>query len=60
MQALAIVQEGRARTDDGGTVAVTAQTLCIHGDSPEAPAIARAVRTALEEAGVVIRPVWAR
>lgn len=39
---------------DGGTIWVEAQTLCIHGDNPEAPEIALAVREALEAAGVEI------
>jgi UPF0271 protein len=32
-------------------------TLCVHGDEPNAVALARAVRTALEEAGVQIVPL---
>lgn len=32
-------------------------TLCVHGDTPGAPAIARRVREALERAGFVIAPV---
>ncbi|MBA2254280.1 MAG: LamB/YcsF family protein, partial [Chloroflexi bacterium] len=34
-----------------------AETLCLHGDTPEAAAYARAVRDALEEAGVTVRPL---
>jgi UPF0271 protein len=41
---------------DGGAVLVTAQTLCVHGDGPGAPAVAAAVRSALEAAGVAVRP----
>ncbi|MCA1828022.1 MAG: LamB/YcsF family protein [Myxococcales bacterium] len=44
-QALRIVREGRA------------QTLCMHGDTPGASAIAAAVRAALESAGVAIAPL---
>jgi UPF0271 protein len=36
---------------------MAADTLCIHGDTPGAPAITRAVRAALEAAGVTIAPV---
>jgi UPF0271 protein len=50
-QAVAIVREARVDTIDGGTVAVRADTICIHGDSPDAVAIARAVAAALAEAG---------
>jgi 5-oxoprolinase (ATP-hydrolysing) subunit A len=56
-QALAIAREGRVGTHDGETIAVQAQTICIHGDTPGAPEIARAVRRSLEAAGVVIQPV---
>jgi len=31
------------------------ETLCIHGDSPHALTMAKAVRTALEEAGIAVR-----
>jgi len=41
---------------DGGEVVVTARTLCVHGDGPDAPAVAAAVRSALEAAGVAVRP----
>lgn len=39
----------------GGRIAVAARSLCVHGDTPGAAAIARRVRAALEEAGVVVR-----
>jgi UPF0271 protein len=53
-QARSIVLDGRARAHDGSWVAIHADTLCIHGDTPGAPAIAAAVRAALAEAGVRI------
>jgi len=37
-------------------VEVKAETLCIHGDNPNAPEVALAVRRALEEAGVEVKP----
>lgn len=54
-QAVTIVRDGHVRTFDGATVAVRADTLCIHGDTPGAPAFAAAVRAALEAAGVEVR-----
>jgi UPF0271 protein len=33
-------------------VAVDARSLCVHGDTPGAVALARSVREALEQAGV--------
>ncbi|WP_216215591.1 LamB/YcsF family protein [Amycolatopsis aidingensis] len=37
---------------DGSTITVQADSICVHGDSPGAPAIAAAVRDALLAAGV--------
>ncbi|KIX84557.1 LamB/YcsF family protein [Thermus filiformis] len=54
-RALRMVLEGRVEALDGGEVEVRAETLCIHGDNPRAPEVARAVRRALEEAGVEVR-----
>jgi UPF0271 protein len=51
-QALGIVTERRVRARDGTLVAIDAQTLCLHGDTPGAPRLARAVRAALIAAGV--------
>lgn len=51
-QAVDIVVRGCVRSFDGHDVAVAAETLCIHGDTPDAAGIARAVRAALEHAGV--------
>lgn len=41
---------------DGSRVAVSARSLCVHGDSPGAVALARAVRAALTDAGVACAP----
>jgi UPF0271 protein len=56
-QAVRLAREGRVVSHDGHDVALRADTLCVHGDTPEAPAIARAVRAALEGAGVAVRPL---
>jgi UPF0271 protein len=53
-QAVAIVRDGRVTASDGSIVAVAADTLCVHGDSPGAVEIARAVRVGLEEAGIAV------
>ena len=42
---------------DGGVITTTAKSLCIHGDTPDAVEIARAVKAGLAAAGVEIRPV---
>ena len=53
-QALAIVRDGWVETGDGSRLAVRADTICIHGDSPDAAVIARAVVAALEAAAIRI------
>jgi 5-oxoprolinase (ATP-hydrolysing) subunit A len=40
--------------DDGAIVTVTAESICVHGDTPGAVEIAGAVRTALDHAGVTL------
>lgn len=53
-QALDIVKKGIVTASDGSEVAVAAQTICIHGDTPGATAIAAAVSRTLREAGVTL------
>jgi len=54
-QALSFALDGGVRAVDGTFLALEIDTLCIHGDTPNAVAIARAVRVALEHAGVAVR-----
>jgi UPF0271 protein len=56
-QAVRLARDGVVATHDGGEVAVRAETLCVHGDTPGVAALARAVRAALESAGVSVRPL---
>jgi UPF0271 protein len=58
-QALAIARDGRIQSHDGTSVPVRADTLCIHGDTPGAVAIARAIRAAFAEAGIELAPLGA-
>jgi 5-oxoprolinase (ATP-hydrolysing) subunit A len=53
-QALGIAERGIVIASDGSEVAVDAQTLCIHGDTPGAPQIAETVARTLREAGVKV------
>lgn len=46
---------GRIQSVDGVEIAVSAQSICLHGDTPGAVAMAVAVRKALAEAGVEIQ-----
>ncbi|HEU4330260.1 MAG TPA: 5-oxoprolinase subunit PxpA [Lapillicoccus sp.] len=51
-QALAIATSGTFTTPEGEPVAVAVRSLCVHGDSPAAVDMARAIRTALLERGL--------
>lgn len=55
-QAVAIATEGAVIATDGTRVALRAESICCHGDTPGAPRIAAAVRRALEAAGVRVAP----
>jgi 5-oxoprolinase (ATP-hydrolysing) subunit A len=55
-QALSIVERGTLVARGGTEVAVNAETLCIHGDTPGAPEIAAAVARTLRQAGVTLSP----
>jgi 5-oxoprolinase (ATP-hydrolysing) subunit A len=54
-RAVMMVTQGKIETIDGGWFALQPQTLCIHGDNPNAVEIARHVRRALEAQGVQIK-----
>jgi 5-oxoprolinase (ATP-hydrolysing) subunit A len=47
-----MVRERVVACRQGHDIPIAADTVCIHGDTPDAPAIVRAVRHALERAGV--------
>jgi 5-oxoprolinase (ATP-hydrolysing) subunit A len=56
-QAVGIARLGSVTAIDGTRVAVTAATVCLHGDSPDAVLMARRVRSELERQGVRIRAI---
>ena len=51
-QARLLVMGRRVRAVDGTEIPLAAQTLCVHGDTPGALAVAGSVRAALDAAGV--------
>lgn len=53
-RAVRIAVDGEVVAVDGSIVSVRARSLCVHGDTPGAVEIARAVREALDDAGVGI------
>lgn len=56
-RAVSMARDRRVVAVDGSIVALDAQTLCLHGDTPGAAAHAAAVRATLEAAGIGVRPV---
>ena len=56
-QALSIVLDKRVTSFEGQKLPVEAQTICIHGDTPNAVVIARAVRKSLNEVGIEVAPL---
>ncbi|NUW30685.1 LamB/YcsF family protein [Nonomuraea sp. SMC257] len=54
-RAVRMAVEGTVTAADGGTVEVRARSICVHGDTPGAVRMARAVRDGLLEAGVVLQ-----
>ncbi|WP_280255581.1 LamB/YcsF family protein, partial [Nocardia wallacei] len=53
-QAISIAVHGETRDVDGDPVAVPAASLCVHGDSPGAVAMARSIRDALAAKGIEV------
>ena len=58
--ALRLAEEGIQITLAGNTRQTRVDTLCIHGDSPNAVNVARAISEALRQRGVQIAPLSAR
>lgn len=55
-RAEAWLRTGQVRTRTGTLLTLPLETLCVHGDTPDAAAIAVGVRNALEAAGVRLVP----
>lgn len=54
---LELVRTGTLTARDGSVVAVRAESVCVHGDSPAAVEMARAVRSALTVGGIDVSSV---
>jgi UPF0271 protein len=59
-RAVSVAMSGHVRALDGSDVAVTADTICVHSDTPGADAIGPAVRRALDTAGATVTSEAAR
>jgi UPF0271 protein len=55
-RALRMVADGRITAMDGTEIAVVAETICVHGDTPGAVLLIQRIRERLEQAGVAVRP----
>lgn len=54
-QAVRMVKEGKVTTRQQVDIPIEADTICIHGDGPQALAFAANVKQALERAGVAVK-----
>ncbi|OLT26860.1 hypothetical protein BJF79_43080 [Actinomadura sp. CNU-125] len=55
-RAVRMAVDGGVVAVDGADVALDARSMCVHGDTPGAVALAGAVRAALTDAGVALEP----
>ena len=55
-QVLTMVRDGFVRATDGSQVPITAETICLHGDGPQAVAFAQRLRRELAAAEVTVKP----
>ena len=53
---LRMVRDGAIEAIDGTMTKIDAQSICVHGDSPGAVAIAQRLRALLEESGHAVQP----
>jgi UPF0271 protein len=51
-----LATEGKIVARDGSVLTVEAESICVHGDTAGAVAMAGAIREGLEDAGVTVRP----
>src|SRR5947208_6855349 len=51
-----MLREGVVRAVDGSDVPIEVETICVHGDTPEAVGFVRELRRRLESEGVMIAP----
>jgi len=57
---LTMAKEQKVTAIDGATVPITAQTICVHGDTPGAVDMIKAIRAKLEAEGIEFRAFGAK
>jgi UPF0271 protein len=55
-RAVRMISAGTVTARDGSVLALNVDTICVHGDTPAAAALASSVRKALNQAGVEVVP----
>lgn len=55
-RAIRMAMESTVVAQDGSQIVLKARSICVHGDTPGAAALAKSVRSALSEAGIVLEP----
>lgn len=54
LQVIRMIKEGKVRSTQGVDVSVLAQTVCIHGDGPEALVFAKQLRESMQSEGIQV------
>jgi UPF0271 protein len=54
---LRMVRDSSVVASDGSVVRLSAETVCVHGDTPGAADLVARLRAGLEQAGVQVRPI---
>jgi UPF0271 protein len=52
------IATGRMATAQGGSIALNAQSICVHGDNPHAVRFAHELRDMLAAGGLPVEPAW--
>lgn len=56
-QALSLALDGQVETHFGTRISMPVESICVHGDTPNSVELAKAIRTAFQENGIVISSV---
>ena len=54
-----LVKTGTVEAVDGTEIELKADTICVHGDNPEALALVKKIRTSLNDSGIPVRSMGA-
>ncbi len=54
-----LVETGTVTAVDGTEIELKADTICVHGDNPEALALVKKIRSSLTDSGIPVRPMGA-